>query len=59
VVLPEFKPVTTTDRHGAFAFQVKAHKQRTVDVMAIMDGDSTYKSVASLGNTSLNITMRR
>ncbi len=59
VVLPEFKLVTTTDRHGALAFQVKAHKQRTVDIMAIMDGYSTYKAGASLGNTALSITMRR
>jgi hypothetical protein len=59
VVLPEFKLVTTTDRHGAFTFQVKAHKQRTVDGMAIMGGYITYKAGASLGNTSLNITMRR
>jgi hypothetical protein len=29
VVLPEFNIATTTDRNGAFAFQVKAHKQRT------------------------------
>jgi hypothetical protein len=26
VVLPEFNLATTTDRHGAFAFRVKAHK---------------------------------
>ena len=59
VVLPELKLVTTTDRHGAFAFQVKAPKQRTVDVIAKKDGYTTYNADATLGNTSLNFTMRR
>jgi TIR domain len=59
VVLPELKLVTTTDRHGAFAFQVKAHKQRTVDVIAKKDGYTTYNTDATLGNISLNFTMRR
>jgi CarboxypepD_reg-like domain len=59
VVLPELKLVTTTDRHGAFAFQVRAHKQRTVDVIAKKDGYTTYNTDATLGNTSLNFTMRR
>jgi hypothetical protein len=59
VVLPELKLVTTTDRHGAFVFQVKTHKQRTVDVIAKKDGYMTYDADATLGNTSLNFTMRR
>jgi TIR domain len=59
VVLPEFKQATTTDRHGAFAFQVKAHKQRTVDVIARKDGYTTHDADATLGNTALNFTMRR
>ena len=59
VVLPELKLVTTTDRHGAFAFQVKAPKQRTVDVIAKKDGYMTYNTDATLGNTSLSFTMRR
>ena len=59
VVLPELKLVTMTDRHGAFAFQVKAPKQRTVDVIAKKDGYMTYNADATLGNTSFNFTMRR
>ena len=59
VVLPEFNQATTTDRNGAFAFQVKALKQRTVDVIATKDGYVTYDADATLGNTSLNFTMRR
>jgi TIR domain len=59
VVLPEFNLATTTDRNGAFAFQVKAHKQRTVDVIARKDGHITYDADATLGNTALNFTMRR
>ena len=38
VVLPEFNQATTTDRNGAFAFQVKAAKQRTVDIIVKKDG---------------------
>jgi len=59
VVLSEFKLATTTDRNGAFAFQVKAHEQRTVDVIATKGGYTTYDVDATLGNTSLNFTMRR
>jgi hypothetical protein len=59
VALPELRLVTTTDRHGAFGFQVKAHKQRTVDVIAKKDGYATYNTDATLGNTSLHFTMRR
>ena len=59
VVLPEFKQETTTDHNGAFAFQVKAAKQRTIDVIAKKDGYVTYDVDATLGNTSLNFTMRR
>jgi hypothetical protein len=59
IVLPEFNLSTTTDRHGAFTFQVKAPKQRTVDVIAKKDGHMTYDADATLGNTALNFTMRR
>jgi hypothetical protein len=59
VVLPEFNLTTTTDRHGAFALRVKADKQRTIDVIARKDGYLTHDSDATLGNTSLNFTMRR
>jgi hypothetical protein len=59
VVLPELKLVTTTDQHGALAFHVKAYKQRAVDVIAKKDGYTTYDADATLGNTSLNFTMRR
>jgi hypothetical protein len=59
VVLPEFSMAAMTDRHGAFAFQVKALKQRTIDVIAKKDGYLTYDADATLGNTSLNFTMRR
>jgi hypothetical protein len=59
VVLPEFNLATTTDRNGAFAFQVKAYKQRTLDVIARKEGYLTYDADATLGNTALNFTMRR
>ena len=59
VVLPQLMLETTTDQHGAFAFQVTAQKQRTVDVIAIKDGYMTYNTDATLGNTSLSFTMRR
>jgi hypothetical protein len=59
VVLPEFNLASTTDRNGAFTFQVKAQKQRTVDVIARKDGYKTHDVDATLGNTSLNFTMRR
>jgi hypothetical protein len=59
VVLPELQLGTTTDRHGAFTFQVKAYKQRTVEVIAKKDGYITYNTNATLGNTSLTFTIRR
>ena len=57
--MPELKLVTTTDQHGAFAFQVKAYKQRIVDVVAKKDGYTTYDADATLGNMSLKFTVRR
>jgi CarboxypepD_reg-like domain len=59
VVLPEFNLTTTTDRNGAFAFQVKDQKQRTVDFIARKDGYKTHNADATLGNTSMNFVMRR
>jgi hypothetical protein len=59
VVLPEFNLATTTDRHGAYAFQIKAQKQRPVDVIARKGGYETIDREATLGNTSFNLMMRR
>jgi hypothetical protein len=59
VVLPEFSQATTTDRHGAFTFHVKAARQRPVSVISRKDGNETDRRDAALGNTSMNFTMRR
>ena len=59
VVLPELNLTTMTDRNGAFAFQVKDQKQRTVDFIARKDGYKTHNADATLGNTSMNFVMRR
>jgi hypothetical protein len=59
VVLPEFNLATMTHQNGAFAFQVKAQKQRTVNVIARKDGYKTHDADTTLGNNSLNFITRR
>ena len=59
VVLPEFNLKTVTDHHGMFKFEVKAKKQRSVNLVGSKLGFETYDADPTLGNTSLNFKMRR
>jgi hypothetical protein len=59
VLLPEFGRSAFTDKNGAFAFQVKAQRQRPMNIIARKDGYITYDGDGTLGNTSFNFTMRR
>jgi hypothetical protein len=59
IELPEVQAVTTTDRHGWFTLQVKATPQRPVRLIARKDGYEMYTTDATLGNTSLSLTLRR
>jgi len=59
VFVPEFKLTAITDRHGAFAIQVRAMPQRPIKLVARKDGYATYRADATIGNTSFNFSMRR
>ena len=59
IVLPEVQATTTTDQHGLFTLQVKATPQRPVRLIARKDGYEMYTTDATLGNTSLSLTLRR
>ena len=59
IEIPEVQAVTTTDRHGWFTLQVKATPQRPVRLIARKDGYEMYTTDATLGNTSLSLTLRR
>jgi hypothetical protein len=58
IVLPEVQATTTTDQHGLFTLQVKATPQRPVRLIARKDGYEMYTTDATLGNTSLSLTLR-
>lgn len=59
VFLPEFNLTAITNQHGAFTLQVKAAPQRPVRLIARKSAYATYRSDATLGNTSINFIMRR
>ena len=59
IEIPEVQAATTTDRHGWFTLQVKATPQRPVRLIARKDGYEMYTTDATLGNTSLSLTLRR
>jgi hypothetical protein len=59
VLLPEFGLSASTDKNGAFAFRVKAQRQRPVNVIARKEGYLTYDGDGTLGNTSFSFIMRR
>jgi hypothetical protein len=59
IVLPEVQATTTTAQYGLFTLQVKATPQRSVRLIARKDGYEMYTTDATLGNTSLSLTLRR
>jgi hypothetical protein len=59
VRLPEFGLAVSTGKNGVFAFQVKAQRQRPVNIIARRDEYETYDADGTLGNTSFNFILRR
>jgi hypothetical protein len=59
VFVPEFNQTASTDRHGAFTFQIRALPQRPVRLVARKEGYRTYPAEATLGNPSFNFVMQR
>lgn len=59
VSLPKLQATATTDEHGYFQLQARAEWQAPVDVMVHKDGYRTYETPATLGNSGLDIVLRK
>lgn len=59
VSLPDFDQTQRTDENGHYSFVVSASEQEQVTLIARKGGYDTYQGYATLGNTSMNFSLRR